>query len=102
MTAVQQGCYITHFIWNDGKYNMVEFQEVDKYGWSAGVDLGGVDFVKYADAFGAKGLRVSSSTELESVMKEALAYKGVCVVDFAIDFSHNHELMTNVIADSIS
>ncbi|GJC81689.1 acetolactate synthase [Colletotrichum liriopes] len=76
VTAVQQGCNITHFIWNDGKYNMVEFQEVDKYGRSSGVDLGGVDFVKYAEAFGAKGLRVSRSSELEAVMKEALSHEG--------------------------
>lgn len=102
VTAVQQGCNITHFVWNDGKYNMVEFQEVDKYGRSAGVDLGGVDFVKYAEAFGAKGLRASTSDEMERVMKEALAYKGVCVVDIVIDYSDNHELMANVIADSIS
>lgn len=102
VTAVQQGCNITHFIWNDGKYNMVEFQEVDKYGRSAGVDLGGVDFVKYAEAFGAKGLRADSSDEIEHVMKEALAYKGVCVVDITIDYSDNHDLMTNVISDSIS
>ncbi|GKT40998.1 acetolactate synthase [Colletotrichum spaethianum] len=102
VTAVQQGCNITHFIWNDGKYNMVEFQEVDKYGRSSGVDLGGVDFVKYAEAFGAKGLRVSRSSELEAVMKEALSYKGVCVVDVEIDYSHNHELMRNVIQDNIS
>ncbi|PSR87315.1 acetolactate synthase [Coniella lustricola] len=102
VTAVQQGCNITHFIWNDGKYNMVEFQEVDKYGRSAGVDLGGVDFVKYAEAFGAKGLRASSSDEMEAVMKEALAYKGVCVVDVVIDYSDNHDLMTDVIASNIS
>ncbi|GKT58430.1 acetolactate synthase [Colletotrichum tofieldiae] len=102
VTAVQQGCNITHFIWNDGKYNMVEFQEVDKYGRSSGVDLGGVDFVKYAEAFGAKGLRVSRSSELETVMKEALSHEGVCVVDIEIDYSHNHELMKNVIQDNIS
>lgn len=102
VTAVQQGCNITHFIWNDGKYNMVEFQEVDKYGRSAGVDLGGVDFVKYAEAFGAKGLRARTSEEIEGVMREALAYEGVCVVDVVIDYSDNHDLMTNVIADSIS
>ncbi|KAF4782760.1 acetolactate synthase [Colletotrichum scovillei] len=94
--------YITHFIWNDGKYNMVEFQEVDKYGRSSGVDLGGVDFVKYAEAFGAKGLRVNRSSELEAVMKEALSYQGVCIVDVEIDYSHNHELMKNVIQDNIS
>ncbi|KAJ4417250.1 hypothetical protein N0V82_006283 [Gnomoniopsis sp. IMI 355080] len=102
VTAVQQGCNITHFIWNDAKYNMVEFQEVDKYGRSSGVDLGGVDFVKYAESMGAKGLRANSSEEIEGVMKEALAYQGVCVVDIVIDYSDNHELMSNVIAGSIS
>jgi len=99
VTAVKLGCDITHFIWNDASYNMVEFQEVDKYGRSAGVELGGVDFVKYAEAFGAKGLRVSSSAELEAVMDEALAYKGVCVVDIDIDYSNNHDLMTNLVSD---
>ncbi|KUI74310.1 Acetolactate synthase [Cytospora mali] len=100
-TAVQQGCNITHFIWNDEKYNMVEFQEVAKYGRSAGVDLGGVDFVKYAEAFGAKGVRVSSSSELEQVMKESLAYEGVCVVDIVIDYRDNLDLMSKVLEDSI-
>lgn len=102
VTAVQQGCNITHFIWNDGKYNMVEFQEVDKYGRSSGVDLGGVDFVKYAESMGAKGLRADTSEEMEAVMKEALEYKGVCVVDITIDYADNHNLMANVITDSIS
>ncbi|KAH7412367.1 thiamine diphosphate-binding protein [Phaeosphaeria sp. MPI-PUGE-AT-0046c] len=101
-TAVQQGCNITHFIWNDGKFNMVEFQEVDKYGRSSGIDLGGVDFVKFADAFGAKGLRVSSAGELENVMKQALSYEGVCIVDIEIDYSHNHDLMLNIVASEMA
>ena len=99
---MQQGCNITHFVWNDESYNMVEFQEVEKYGRSAGIDLGGVDFARYAEAFGAKGMRVTSSTELETVMREALAHKGVCVVDIEIDYSQNHELMSHVIADAIA
>ncbi|KAB5545485.1 acetolactate synthase [Coniochaeta sp. 2T2.1] len=100
-TAVKEGCDVTHFVWNDGKYNMVEFQEVDKYGRSAGIELGGVDFAKYAEAFGALGLKVRSEAELEGVMERALAHKGVCVVDVEIDYSRNHELMMNVIADDI-
>lgn len=44
-TAVQQRCNITHFIWNDEAFNMVEFQEEMKYGRSSGIALGGVDFV---------------------------------------------------------
>lgn len=69
---------------------------------SQGVDLGGVDFVKYAEAFGAKGLRVTSSNQMEAVMKEALAYEGVYVVDIVIDYTDNHDLMSHVIPDSIS
>ena len=76
-TAVQQGCNITHFIWNDNAYNMVQFQEELKYGRSSGVALGGVDFVKFAESFGAKGFRINDSSEIEKVMKEALDHTGV-------------------------
>ncbi|KAH8699164.1 putative acetolactate synthase [Talaromyces proteolyticus] len=98
-TAVQQGCNITHFIWNDSAYNMVEFQEEAKYGRSSGIRLGGVDFVKFAEAFDAKGFRVRTSGELESVMRAALAVKGVAIVEVVIDYSKSNELMRNVIPD---
>ena len=100
-TAVQQGCNITHFIWNDGGYNMVEFQEEMKYGRSSGIKLGGVDFVKFGESFGAKGFLVKDSSKLESVMKEALAYKGVSLVDVQIDYSGNLQLAQNLIEDSL-
>ncbi|KAK8220031.1 hypothetical protein M8818_000447 [Zalaria obscura] len=98
-TAVQQKCNITQFIFNDDSYNMVEFQEVAKYGRSSGVELGGVDFVKFAEAFGAKGFRVLKSEDMQSVMEEALAYDGVSIVDIRIDYRDNDALMTNVIQD---
>lgn len=100
-TAVQQGCNITHFIWNDGHYNMVEFQEVSKYGRSSGVALGGVDFVKFAESFDAKGFRVTSSEDLERIMSEALAFEGVAVVDINVDYQHNIGLMQQVIPGEI-
>ncbi len=98
-TAVQQGCNITHFIWNDEHFNMVEFQEVMKYNRSSGVKLGGVDFVKFAESFGAKGFRISDSSQVESVLKEALAHKGVSLVDVAIDYSGNLELAKTIAQD---
>ncbi|KAF4996690.1 hypothetical protein FGRMN_4348 [Fusarium graminum] len=96
VTAVQQGCNITHFVWNDGRYNMVEFQEAEKYGRSAGVNLGGMDFVKFAEASGARGFRVDAASDLENVMKLALEFEGVCLVDVNIDYSHNSALMEQV------
>ncbi|KAJ9659596.1 hypothetical protein H2198_003009 [Neophaeococcomyces mojaviensis] len=96
-TAVQQGCNITHFIWNDSAYNMVQFQEELKYGRSSGVKLGGVDFVKFAETFGAKGFRISDSSEMEKVMKEALDHEGVSLVDVNIDYSSNQQLAQHLI-----
>ena len=50
-TAVRLGLNIVHIIWNDGNYDMVKFQEELKYGDSAAVKFGPVDFVKYAESF---------------------------------------------------
>lgn len=100
-TAVQQKCKITHFIWNDGAYNMVQFQEEIKYdGRCSGVKLGGVDFVKFAESFGAKGFVIRSGDEVCSVMDEALAYDGVCIVDVRVDYSHVRELAEHVIKNA--
>jgi len=100
-TAVQQECDITHFIWNDGAYNMVQFQEEAKYGRASGIELGGVDFVKFAEAFGAQGVRVSQADQLEDVMKQALGNRGVTIVDVPIDYSENSKLMQNLISDEV-
>lgn len=100
-TAVQQGCNITHFIWNDEAYNMVEFQEEMKYGRSSGIKLGGIDFVKLAESFGGKGFRINDSSEVESVMDAALAHRGLSLVDVKIDYSHVKDLAGNLIKDSV-
>lgn len=100
-TAVQQGCDITHFVWNSHTYNMVEFQEEMKYGRSSGIELGGVDFAKYAEAFGAKGFRVDDASQLETVMDEALRHKGFALVDVQIDYSHAKDLADRLIEDSL-
>ncbi|KAL9535067.1 Acetolactate synthase [Sphaerulina musiva] len=100
-TAVLQGCNITHFIWNDEAYNMVEFQEEMKYNRSSGIKLGGIDFAKLAEAFGGKGFRINSSSEIETVMEQALAHKGVSLVDVRIDYSKVKDLAAGLIQDSV-
>lgn len=101
-TAVQQGCNITHFIWNDEAYNMVEFQEEMKYGRSSGIKLGGIDFVKFAESFGAKGLRIHDSSEVDTVMQEALSFEGVTLVDVRIDYSGVGELAKHLIPEEFN
>jgi acetolactate synthase-1/2/3 large subunit len=96
-TAVQMGCKITHFVLNDSAYNMVEFQEEAKYGRSSGIRLGGVDFVKFAESFGATGFRVTDAKDLQAVMRSALGVDGVAIVDIEIDYSRSMDLMRQII-----
>lgn len=98
-TAVRLKQKIIHLIWNDGSYNMVEFQEEMKYDRSAGVHFGPVDFVKYAEAFGAKGLRATSKAELEAAIQEGLATDGPVIIDIPIDYSDNKELGKTILPD---
>ncbi|WP_390410358.1 acetolactate synthase AlsS [Lacticaseibacillus jixiensis] len=100
-TAVRRHLNIVHIIWNDGHYDMVKFQEEMKYGQAAGVDFGPVDFVKYAESFGAKGLRVNKPTELGKVLDEAFATNGPVVVDIPVDYSDNIKLSQAMLEDQL-
>jgi acetolactate synthase-1/2/3 large subunit len=48
----------------------------------SGVDLeGNPDFVKLAESYGAKGLRIKRTADIDKVLKQALAYdEGPCVI----------------------
>ncbi|TYC48425.1 acetolactate synthase AlsS [Weissella muntiaci] len=97
-TAVQMKLNTVHLVWQDQHhYNMVKFQEELKYGQDAGVQLAPLDIVKFAEAAGAKGLRVDNPSQLDRVMDEAFAATGPVVVEIPVDYSHNAELMSQLI-----
>ncbi|NRE53587.1 acetolactate synthase AlsS [Enterococcus faecium] len=98
-TAVRKKLNIVHLIWNDGHYNMVEFQEKMKYQRASGVDFGPVDFVKYAEAFGAKGIRATSVEELEKALEEGFATEGPVIIDIPIDYRDNEKLGEAILPD---
>ncbi|HHU5482315.1 TPA: acetolactate synthase AlsS [Staphylococcus aureus] len=98
-TAVRKNLNIIQLIWNDGKYNMVEFQEEMKYKRSSGVDFGPVDFVKYAESFGAKGLRVTNQEKLEAAIKEGYETDGPVLIDIPVNYKDNIKLSTNMLPD---
>jgi acetolactate synthase-1/2/3 large subunit len=43
------------------------------------------DFVKLAEAYGAMGLRATKTSEVEPVIKEALAHQGPVIMDFVVE-----------------
>lgn len=97
-TAVQHHLNVVTIVWNDGgHYDMVKFQEEMKYSQAAGVKFGNVDIVKYAESFGATGLRVNKPADLTKVLSRAFNIDGPVVVDVPVDYSNNKELAANLI-----
>jgi acetolactate synthase-1/2/3 large subunit len=102
-TAVRLKLPIVHFVWRDGTYNMVAFQQMMKYNRTSGINFGSVDVVKYAAAFGAKGLRVNSPDELNTVLNKALSYNdGPVVVDVPIDYRDNIKLGMQILPNQLN
>lgn len=102
-TAVELGLDTISIVFNDNaRYNMVEFQEENKYeGKVAGVQFAPIDIVKFAESCGAKGLRVESADQLNAVFDEAFATKGPVVIDVPVDYSRNLELASQVIGSQL-
>lgn len=101
-TAVQHHLNLVVVVWNDGGYyDMVKFQEEMKYPQAAGVKFGDCDLVKYAESFGATGLRVDQPDDLGKVMQQAFNTDGPVVVDVPVDYSNNKELAAHLIGSQL-
>jgi acetolactate synthase-1/2/3 large subunit len=61
--------------------------------------LGPVDVVRFAEAFGASGLKIERPEEISSTLKKALAMRGPVIVGVPVDYRDNHRLMENVHPD---
>ncbi len=92
-TAVRLKCNLVHLVWIDGSYDMVRFQEVAKYGRASGVDFGPVDIVRFAESFGAAGLKIETPDAIGPTLKRALETPGPVVIGVPVDYRDNHRLM---------
>ena len=95
-TAVRLNANLVHLIWIDGTYDMVGTQEKLKYGRTSGVDFGPVDYLKYAEAFGATGMMIKSPDDIAPVMKKAFDMAGPVIVGVHVDYTDNHKLLEMV------
>ncbi|MGZ2488160.1 acetolactate synthase-1/2/3 large subunit [Rhizobium pisi] len=91
-TAVRLKANIVHMVWIDGTYDMVAVQEEAKYGRTSGIEFGPVDVVKYAEAFGAKGLMIRSPEEIAPVLRRAFDIPGPVIIGVPVDYRDNHKL----------
>jgi acetolactate synthase-1/2/3 large subunit len=95
-TAVRLKLNLVHMVWIDGTYDMVAVQERAKYKRTSGVDFGPVDVVKYAEAFGPKGLFINSADEIGQQLRKAFEMPGPVLIGINVDYRDNHLLFERV------
>jgi acetolactate synthase-1/2/3 large subunit len=90
-TALRVGTPFVTLIFNDGGYGLIEWKQQNHFGEgeSAFVKFGNPDFVKFAESMGLKGYRVTSTTDLISTLKMALAQDVPSVIDCPVDYGEN-------------
>ena len=70
-------------IFNDNAYGAIKEDFLRDYSQAYEVDLVNPDFVKYAESFGAVGLRASPE-RLGETLKQALALERPCLIDVPV------------------
>src|SRR5476651_565867 len=100
-TAVRLKLNLVVLIIQDDAYGMIRWkQAVDNFAdW--GLTFGNPDFVKYADAYGAKGRRVESAEALAPTLEAAFREGGVQLVIVPVDYSENTRVLVEELKNRV-
>ncbi|HUA25357.1 MAG TPA: thiamine pyrophosphate-dependent enzyme [Steroidobacteraceae bacterium] len=84
-TAVQHRIPLVTVLFNNNQYGNVQQMQRSLYGGRViASDLVNPDFVRFADSFGARGVRVSTPQELTPALDTALAADGPTVIEVPV------------------
>ena len=84
-TAVQHNINVVVVVFNDNAFGNVRRDQVNQFqGRIIGADLHNPDFVKLAEAYGAKGFLANGPAELESTLKEALTLDAPVLIEVPV------------------
>jgi len=96
-TAVRLGLNLVVLILNDSAYGMIRWKQAVDGFEDYGMRFGNPDFVRYAEAYGAKGSRLTAVEQLVPMLEAAFAAGGVHLLDVPIDYGEN----TRVLVDEL-
>ena len=91
-TAMRLKLDLAIIILRDDAYGMIKWKQAGMNFDDYGLDFENPDFIKYAEAYGAKGTRISKTGELPEVMTKVFQEGGVHVIEVPIDYSENNKV----------
>ena len=94
-TAVRLGLDLVVLVLDNSNYGMIKWKQAADDFPDYGLDFGNPDFVKYAEAYGAKGHRVEATADFAPLLEKCFTEGGVHLVDLPIDDSEHLKVLTN-------
>jgi len=91
-TAMRLNIAIVILIWNDASYGLIEWKQQNQFGRSSNVKFTNPDFVKYAESFGAVGVKIEQTGQLMPELNAALKRDTVTIIDCPVDYRENLKL----------
>jgi len=95
-TAVRLKQDLIILLLRDDGYGFIRWKQEAMGFQEFGMGFGNPDFVKYAEAYGATGLRVTEDFDLAQALAKAKATKGPVLIDCPIDYSENSKLSADL------
>ncbi|MBU0682567.1 MAG: acetolactate synthase large subunit [Proteobacteria bacterium] len=91
-TARRIGANIVVMIWDDQSYGLIEWKQQNTFGRHTDLHFNNPDFIKLAEAFGCKGMRVENSADLHDALKEAFKQDVPVLLSVPVDYRENLKL----------
>ncbi|OFZ01244.1 MAG: hypothetical protein A2491_14025 [Bacteroidetes bacterium RIFOXYC12_FULL_35_7] len=85
MTAVQYNIPVIWIIFNNGEFNVIKKFLLNMTNDQAFMQFTNPDFIKYAEACGAKGYRVEKLEDFAPVLQKAIALNQPVIIDVVIE-----------------
>ena len=92
-TAVRLKMDLVILVLQDDTYGMIRWKQAEMGFEDYALTFGNPDFVAFAEAHGAHGHRPASADEFVPMLKSAFETGGVHLIDLAIDYAPNHDVL---------
>ena len=94
-TAVRLKLNLVILVIEDKAFGMIRWKQAVDHFPDFGMTFTNPDLVKYAEAYGAQGIRVKTIESFKSILENAFKAGGVHLVIFPIDYSENKRVLVD-------
>ncbi len=100
-TAVRLKVPLVVLIVNDNGFGFIRWKQKSMRFRRFGMDFSNPDFVRYAESYGAAGMKVNKGDNLSELLNTAFSYKNPVLIECPVDYSVNYEAFSKEIEHSV-